>query len=415
MPVNEVEKLLLDYKRSENRWIGLEVERLGIDSNGRFLRYQSDYKQLLSDLVAQKDWKVDYQPDGHILGLSRQLSTISLEPGSQFELSLAPRKKIQEIVELQKQLDEQILSFPYSKDWRFLGLGLNPLENPDQIELLPSPRYQLMDRYFRSNGTRGREMMRLSAGLQINLDFGSEEEGIEMLRVGFYLAPFLATLFSNSPKQNGKLTGNLSERHFVWRETDPARSGFLDFIFEKDFRLKRYAQHICKIPMMYAYDGNGEAFDSKGASLCELPASLIKKNAMPALRQIFTEIRLKPCCVEVRYFDQVPQRWRMSAVAMTVGLLYDDQIRTELASEAQKFSGAELRALMKSGAVQGLQNEEIYKGLCKLVRQAHQGLQRRGYQEEKFLGAVEKLLETRKTPAELWIENGADLHGEFLI
>jgi len=415
VPVTEIEKLLLEYKRSENRWIGLEVERLGVDPRGRFLRYQTDYRRLLSDLMSSHGWKVDYQVGSDILGISKELSAISLEPGSQFELSLAPRQSLHEVMSLQAQLDQEILGFDYSKDWRFLGLGLNPLETPDQIELLPSPRYALMDRHFKTNGTRGREMMRLSAGLQVNLDFASEAEAIEMLRAGFYMAPFLASFFSNSPRQNSKTTGRLSERHFVWRETDPARSGFLDFVFDPNFSFKDYSRHICSIPLMYAYDESGNAFDSKGASLCELPNELVKKNALAAMRQLFTEIRLKPCCVELRYFDQVPSRYRMAAVALCVGLLYDDENRSQLVSKSKKVSSLDLRKLMKEGAETGLKSDQIYTELCKLVNMTIDELHRRNYNEEVFLKDAEILLSERKTPAEIWLEAGAGLDGDFLI
>jgi glutamate--cysteine ligase len=408
--MDEVYDLLHRHPRSNNRWIGLEVERLGLAPDGHTLRYKPEMKVLLETLVAEKDWRRDYEVDGNLLGIQKNLHSITLEPAAQFETSLAPRKTIFEIEAAQKEIDASIRSLELAKDWEFLSIGVNPWETPEDFELLPSPRYALMDQYFRTNGTRGREMMRLTTGLQINLDFSNEAEGIEMMRASFGLAPYLSSLFSNSPYFHGGRSKALSERHLIWRGMDPKRGGFLDFIFDSGFSLKQYADHISAVPLMYCYDENGKVHDPKGKALKDLTGKCSENNALAAMRQIFTEVRFKPCCVELRYFDELPEDLRYGATALVVGLLYDDENRKFY---QDKFVGAKVSALEKlmyEGALRGLQVEEIYNFLKETLRLSEKGLKRRGFGEEKFLAPVENLIRLKKTPADLLIEKYGDAY-----
>jgi len=397
-------RLLRRHQRSENRWIGLEVERHLRLASGGMARYSTHLKTLLSSLVQHKGWRVDYQVEGQTLGLNKNLHMISLEPGSQFEFGIAPRKTVQEVQEAQRVLDAELKSLKEFEGMSFLCIGVNPWENADSIELLPSPRYQLMDSYFQSLKGRGREMMRLTCGLQINIDFASEAEGIEMFRAAFWAVPYLSTLFANSPFYQGNKSTHLSERHLIWKKTDPARSGFLDFVFRSDWNFETYAQAISKVPLMYAYKKNQEVFDPKGASLEELAEPLQEANALAAMRQIFSEVRFKPCCVEIRCFDAVDDDLRWTASALCAGLFYDEENRRELSDRANLLTASRAQALMDEGARLGLKSDHHFEIIQDLVKRAEAGLVRRKYGEEKFLAAAEPLLLTRKTPADVLID-----------
>src|SRR3989338_4564072 len=92
-----VYELIKNYSVSGQQCIGLEIERLGIDLSGKFLRYDTHIHSLLRALAETKGWKVNYEYQGNLLGLQKGLHTISLEPGAQFEVGLAPCKTIQEV------------------------------------------------------------------------------------------------------------------------------------------------------------------------------------------------------------------------------------------------------------------------------------------------------------------------------
>jgi glutamate--cysteine ligase len=399
-----ITRLLSKHQRSQNRWIGLEVERHLRLSQGQMARYAPHLKPLLKSLIQNKGWRVDYEVDGHVLGLMKNLHMISLEPGSQFEFGIAPRKTLQEVAEAQAQLDAELKSLPEFEGMSFLCVGVNPWENADTIEILPSPRYRLMDSYFQSLKGRGREMMRLTCGLQINLDFATEAEGVEMFRAVLASAPYLATAFSNSPFHLGKAAGVLSERHSIWKKTDPKRSGFLEFAFRPDWTFATYSEAVSQIPLMYAYDKSNKVFDPQGASLKSLDPKLQEFNALAAMRQVFTEVRFKPCCVEIRCFDAVEDGLRWAATALCVGLFYDEENRRSLARKADLLTSARAQTLMDEGAKHGLKSDHHFEVIRDLVKQAYSGLVRRGFGEEKFLSALEPLLLTRKTPADVLVE-----------
>ncbi|MDB5037823.1 MAG: glutamate--cysteine ligase, chloroplastic-like [Bacteriovoracaceae bacterium] len=406
--VNAICELLKNHPRSENRWIGIEVERLMVGANNKVLHYRDSMEPLLNALKNEKKWAVDYESDGHLLGIKRNLHAISLEPGAQFEVSAAPRKTIQEVKKVADEIDAEIFSLPMTKGWKFLEIGVNPFEDEKQIELLPSPRYKLMDSYFQkippaNSGPlprRGREMMRLTTGLQVNLDFSSESEAVSMLRAAFWVTPILATLFSNSPYRHKRVTGNLSERHQIWRATDPLRSGFPAFIFQKDLSLKTYAEYISKIPLMYYFDADGHAVDPKGKAFVDLPNELKKKTALSCMRQLFAEVRLKPCCVEVRCFDQQTDAERYAAVALTVGLLYDDENRSLIQQKFKDVKAETLSKWMDEGSKKGLKVEPLYELSLEFLRLAEKGLERRGFNEVEFLKPVEEIIKSTFTPAE---------------
>lgn len=390
---------LTNYPRHDVRWIGLEIERFGYRS-GQYMTYQGGWRAILERLVAERAWKETYKPEGNLLGIEKSFHQISLEPGSQFEISLAPCQSVLEIERHQKLLDIEIAQMAPGLEW--LCVGVHPKNRVNEVGLLPSPRYRLMDQYYQSHGQRGQEMMRLTTGLHINLDYANEEEALSVLRNALRIEPYLATLFSNSRIQYGKETGHVSERHMIWQVHDALRSGFLDAAFERDFSLQKYCRYIEDVPMMYAFDEQGQVFDPKGLSFSRLPESLKKINSISALRQMFFEVRLKPCCVEVRYLDQQPDTTRYAATAMMVGLLYDEESRESIEDRWGLIQAVELRELSREGACLGLKSDRIFQELSFLLGLAEAGLRRRGFKEEKYLEVVESMISARLTTSEMF-------------
>lgn len=56
-----------------------------------------------------------------------------------------------------------------------------------------------MSRYMLKTGERGQQMMKQTAGLQVNFDFRDEADCIALLRLSMQLSPLLYALFANSP------------------------------------------------------------------------------------------------------------------------------------------------------------------------------------------------------------------------
>jgi len=107
------------------------------------------------------------------------------------------------------------------------------------MPLMPKGRYRLMNDYMEKVGTMGRSMMRRTCTVQVNIDFGSEADMVQKLRVALALQPVATALFANSPFFEGQPNGQKSWRSYIWLHPDDARTGMLPFVFEDGFGFER--------------------------------------------------------------------------------------------------------------------------------------------------------------------------------
>jgi glutamate--cysteine ligase len=63
---------------------------------------------------------------------------------------------------------------------------------------------------------------------------------VKKFRVALALQPIATALFADSPFTEGKPNGYQSYRSHIWTDTDPGRTGMLDFVFEDGFSFERY-------------------------------------------------------------------------------------------------------------------------------------------------------------------------------
>ncbi len=136
---------------------------------------------------------------------------------------------------------------------------------------MPKQRYKIMAAYMPKVGDLGLDMMFRTATIQVNLDFISEADMVEKLRVGLALQPIVTALFANSPFLDGKPTGLLSQRSQIWRDTDAARTGMLPFAFEAGMGFERYVDYALDVPMYFVKRGD-VYHDVAGASFRDLLA-----------------------------------------------------------------------------------------------------------------------------------------------
>ncbi len=152
---------------------------------------------------------------------------VTFEPGGQIEYSSAVdtdlNKVINELIMHMSEL-ENILA---ARGYRFFFGALNPWQSVDEVGLkMRKPRYLAMDRFFKNIGPYGRQMMRLSGSIQVNLDFGGPETTKKRWLVTNLLSPVFCAIFGNSPFLAGKATGKRSYRTIIWQNLDKTRTGF---------------------------------------------------------------------------------------------------------------------------------------------------------------------------------------------
>ena len=138
---------------------------------------------------------------------------------------------------------------------------------------MPKGRYGIMRAYMPKVGRLGLDMMFRTCTVQANLDFASEADMVRKFRASLALQPIATALFANSPFTEGKPNGFLSARANVWTDTDPDRTGMLDFVFEDGFGFETYADYALDVPMYFVKRG-GRYIDVAGRrSATSWPAS----------------------------------------------------------------------------------------------------------------------------------------------
>jgi glutamate--cysteine ligase len=411
--------------------IGTEHEKFGYCRDTlRPLPYDGDrsVRAVLEGLRDRFGWTPVLEGD-HTIGLVKDGANVSLEPGGQLELSGAPLETIHQTCDEVNAHLREVRSVADEIGVGFIGLGAAPIWTHDQMPVMPKGRYGLMTRYMQTVGTHGLQMMYRTCTVQVNLDFGSEADMVQKLRVALALQPVATALFANSPFFEGRPNGHKSWRSRIWRDLDPTRTGTLPFVFDEGFGFEQYVDYALDVPMYFVYrdgryiDALGQSFrDFLKGRLPALPGEVpTLSDFADHLTTIFPEARLKKF-IEMRGADGGPWRRLCALPALWVGLIYD-QGALDAAWDLAKGWDLETReALRVAASVDGLQAETHGVRMQDLAREvvaiAEAGLNARAMpgaggmipDETHFLAALKDTIETGITPAD---ELLARYHGDW--
>jgi len=259
------EYLASGCKPAEDWRIGTEHEKFGYCRDTLLpLPYDGprSIKAMLEGLRDAFGWTPVLEA-GNIIGLEKDGANVSLEPGGQLELSGAPQETIQQTCDEVNEHLKEVRHVARKIGARFIGLGAAPIWTHDQMPVMPKGRYKLMTDYMGRVGTHGTQMMYRTCTVQVNLDFGSEADMVQKLRVALALQPVATALFANSPFFEGKPNGHQSWRRRIWRSLDDARTGMLPFVFEDGMGFERYVDYALDVPMYFVYR-DGQYIDAAG-------------------------------------------------------------------------------------------------------------------------------------------------------
>ena len=419
-------------KPREDWRIGTEHEKFGYrKSDFSPLPYDGPdgIKAMLEGLMAY-GWDGKYEGD-ILVGLSRPEEagggSVTLEPAGQLELSGAPLENIhQTCTEISAHM-KQVHEVAARLGQGYLGVGYTPFWNFDTAPRMPKGRYRLMTDYMPKQGGRGTEMMYLTATVQVNLDFASEADMVEKLRIGLALQPLATALFANSPFIDGKPSGNMSERSLVWTDTDPKRTGMLPFAFEEGFGFEQYVDYALDVPMYFVVR-DGAFINTLGMNFRdflngELPALPGEKPTAEDwenhLTVLFPEARVKRF-IEMRGADSGPWPSLCALPAFWVGLLYDGETQSKLVDYIADWTQEERDALRLGSPQTGLatpfRSGTLLDMAHEIVPMAAQGLKNRargdgvGADESLFLAYLEEITASGKSSAEKLLDK---YHGEW--
>ena len=362
---------------------------------------------------------------GRTVALRKDGASVTLEPAGQLELSGAPLEHVHQtcrevgshLYEVKSVADELRLGF--------LGMGFQPKWRRQDMPWMPKGRYRIMRDYMPKVGGLGLDMMTRTCTVQVNLDFGSEADMVKKFRVSLALQPVATALFADSPFTEGRPSGYLSYRSHIWTDTDPDRTGMLDFVFEDGFGFERYVDYLLDVPMYFSYR-NGEYVDTAGKSFRKFMRGELDvlPGAVPTLRDwsdhmttAFPEVRLKQY-LEMRGADGGPWNRLCALPAFWVGLLYDDAALDAAWDLVRGFTGEQRHAMrdtvprlaFATPAPLGRGDATLRELALEALKISAAGLQRRacrnanGADERIFLAPLIDFAEEGRTPAERKLE-----------
>lgn len=413
--------LLRDYelgcKDRRDFKYGFEYERLLIDkTTNKTVPYYGDKGvfRLLRQIALKDEWT--YITDfGQVIGLKKNGTTITLEPGAQFEISLPPQKNVQDIQKEIEKLDRKIAPIAKNLGIRFLNCGISPLSTYSEIPLIPKKRYEVMANSL--PGDHHSNMMRETAGIQVSIDYESEDDAMKKLKLAILLSPVMSAMFANSPVYNGNLSGYKSYRALTWLFTDNSRCGLINKkLFDKDtqFSFEDYIDTLLQVPLL---------FITRGEKLIKVEGNLTFDDFMKRgynghvatledfklhANLFFPEARLNKY-IEIRNHDCQKGLLKYSIPAIYKGIFHSTYSVNETLEMLKKFSYEDVAFARESVPKQALQATmggiKIYDIASEVLKIAYNYLYKQPGNDYKFIEPIQNLVNAHQCPADLVIRN----------
>ncbi|MDD3237133.1 MAG: glutamate-cysteine ligase family protein [Candidatus Gastranaerophilales bacterium] len=389
--------------------IGVEFEKIAVYKNSNKAVGYEDIKKLLLNFKSA-NWEKTYK-DGALLGLSGSLGNISLEPGSQVEISFKPLNTINEIHENIDNYLCQLYTACENLNISFLELGAQPLSTFENINIIPKKRYEYMSRYLPTKGEYPFVMMRETAGIQASFDYNSEKDAMEKLALALKLSPIISAVFANSPVRNGKLNGYKSFRANSWLHMDNDRCGLVSKNLvenPQDFSFEKYMEILLDVPMIFV-EKDGISIPISDLTFREyiksgfkgLQAS--KQDWLTHLSLFFPDVRLKNY-IEIRNHDSQKREFVEAIPAFWKGLLYNAKYFNKAKKLIENLNFYQISLLRQNTPKTGL-TEPIRDLALQLFSIAFDSLKEMNLNEEAYLQPIMSLLAKNKTPADLIIDS----------
>lgn len=402
-----LDEFLLGCKPEQK--IGMEYERIPVSKyTCNTISYEGDYGicEFLREFAKVDNW--DYILDGtNIIGLKKLHDTITLEPGCQFELSIEPQNRICELKQRIEEINDALKPLLYEFDIELLNVGVSPKTTYKNIKLIPKRRYHIMANYLW--GILSDVMMRETAGIQVGIDYKSEEDAMRKFRLANLMMPFATAMYANSSMRGGVDTGYKSFRALAWLNTDNERCGFAAD-FDKNMCFKDYVDLLLDTPMIFI-NREDKTVSLNGRMTFKQYMEKGYEGFVPTIEDwklhsnlYFPEVRLRNY-IEIRNHDCVGDGLEYSIPALYKGIMYSPSAMDETEELLGKFTSNQIKELRYNVARTAI-HTKIGKTpvlrICKeLAEIAYYTLKTEGEGDEKFLIPLMDMLKKGKCPADL--------------
>lgn len=254
--------------------LGVEIEHfIVLDEDGTPVSYRPSNGRIgvadVLDYLSAHYTAVFTNNEGEVIGCGDETASITLEPASQIEISIAPYSSVAKIGQVYARFRDLLDGFLASHGAKLYTLGYHPTSKAKGMTLIPKDRYRIMDAWFSKLGTKGERMMRASASTQVSIDFSSEADAVRKLRISSALVPALAAIADNAPIFEGQPTDKPLARIAVWRNVDPSRTGVIPHVFEPGYSFADYADWLLETsPIFVTREATRHDATSPSAPAC---------------------------------------------------------------------------------------------------------------------------------------------------
>ncbi|GAA2390106.1 glutamate-cysteine ligase family protein [Dactylosporangium salmoneum] len=286
--------------------------------------------------------------------------------------------------------------------------GIVPFAAADGIAWNPKPRVRVMREYFRDLGPDGGhadEVMGLILSAQTTLDYVSEDDLMDKLRLLVRAAPVVAALFVNSPVAAGADTGALSRRMQYWRRFDPRRCGVLGAALDAGAGVDELVEWAARLPMIYRLVG-GSHVAAPRIPFRQAVEEGFGDGTYPTeadwelhLSQVWPHVRVRRT-LETRLSDAPPWPWFGAGTAVWAGLAYDPRARAAAGALLCDLTAPALDRAADDVAVRGLRASigpyrarDLARELLRLARQGLTARVAAGLERPEALPLLEPLEE----------------------
>lgn len=335
---HNIDKIVNYIEEGQNTFqrIGLELEHFVCDQDYNAISY-AEISECLEEICKALEGQL-YREQEHILGIICDGFTVTLEPGCQLEISISPQESMENIERTYSKFRDVCGRILAERGFHLLEKGVFPLIETGDLEaeklpLIPKERYHLMDAHFSSTGKLGRYMMRATASTQVSIDFSSEQDALQKIRVLVKLSPMTALLTEN---KNGLGTGEKWKPHLIrnqiWQDVDPVRCGYFEHSMSEKYSFREYAEYVYTNPCILLQRGE-QVMDLRDRSAADYYGKQELDAAEHLLSMFFPMVRLKKY-IEYRVADSMPIYRALGYAALIKTILYDkallDRIDREL-------------------------------------------------------------------------------------
>lgn len=352
--------------------VGVEVEHFLLDHVSGHPLTASQVEDMLEML--RTDYDQAFYEDGRLIALQDAHTLITLEPGSQFEVSFLYTRDMDQLKAWYDQAMAPVMKLVETQGADVVWSGGLPTVPADEVRRIDKHRYEYMEAWFARTGNRGREMMKATASVHVSIDYADEADFVRKVRAANILHPLLAFLMSNTPDYAGQDNPDILLRDSIWSDTDPARTGIPDGLFDEGFGYQGYADWLEQIPVILMVEGEtyvpepdltvGQTGEKYGWN---------KAHIQHLLSMAFPDVRVKNF-IEIRSADSVKPPYITAYAALIRALFYSRETVDwvlSLAQSADEIQAAKA-ALRKDDWNAGIYGQPVTAVLDELDSRARQ-------------------------------------------